>query len=368
MNTRGIAVWNLGPIILVAAAVSAGCSAGNKPRTARTPSPEASDTAMSTGDGSKQGDQAPDRAARAAMREQALILLVNTASAGGNEDRANALEALGMTPVRLASVAEPALVDPNAGVRAIGAMAVGRAKLVKFAPRLTPLVQDENAFVRIGAIYALYKCGAPIDISPLASMLMDPSPRVRAQAAFVLGELGQKSALGPLRDAARAPTGRAAPAAVRLSDLQVAEARVKLGDDSALADIRTALFPSRPEDLEAAALAIQIVGEVKDQGSVNRLIQLTAPMDESKQPMPPEIRMAAAASLAKLGQTRGSYIAREFYMAQQDTLRAQAAFLMGETKNPGNLAILTGMMNDQVGRVRVYAAAAIVKITENEGR
>jgi HEAT repeat protein len=195
-------------------------------------------------------------------------------------------------------------------------------------------------------------------------MLFDPSALTRAQAAYVIGELGEKSAIGPLREAHKEISARANPTEVRLSDLQIAEARVKLGDDSALADIRAALYPAKPEDLEASALAVQIVGQIKDTVSVNRLIELTNPKDSGGQDMPGEIRMAAAAALARLGQPQGSYIAREYFQGGKESLRAQAASLFGETQRPENLQIVSRLMEDPDGRVRVSAAAAVVKITD----
>lgn len=302
-------------------------------------------------------------AERAALREQALSLLVNTAQGGRPEERANALEALTTTPARLASVAESALRDENVGVRAVAAMAVGKAKLTSVASNVRPLLQDDSAFVRASAIFALRRCGVAVDPTSLASLLFDPSPRMRAHAAFILGELGEKSAIGPLREAHSEKMSRSSPSEMRVSDLQIAEARIKLGDEAALADVRSALYPARAEDLEATVLAIQIVGQVKDRASVNRLIELTADKDPSGQMLPGEVRIAAAASLAKLGQPHGSYVARE-YFAGQETMRAQAANLMGETGRPENLQILARMIADPDGRVRVAAASAIVKITD----
>lgn len=63
---------------------------------------------------------------------------------------------------------------------------------------------------------------------------------------------------------------------MRLLQLQLAEAMVKLGEDDQIATIRAALYPSRPEDLEATALAVQIIGQVKDRGSIDELIYLSA--------------------------------------------------------------------------------------------
>ncbi len=301
---------------------------------------------------------------RAALREKALMLLANTAQAGSPEERANALESLVQTPARLSGVAETALQDQNVGVRAVAALAIGKAKLANLAPRLRPLLQDENPFVRASAIFALKRCGQTIDPSPLAGYLFEPDPRLRAHAAYVLGELGEKSAIPLLRDAHKERSARVNPSAIKISDLQLAEARVKLGDESAIADIRTALYPAKPEDLEAAVLAIQIVGQVKDTASTNRLIEMTATKDESGAEIPGELRVAAATALARLGQPQGSYIAREYFRGGKEALRAQSANLFGETQRPENLQLVSQLMDDPDGRVRVAAAAAVVKITD----
>jgi HEAT repeat protein len=303
---------------------------------------------------------------RATLREQALNLLVNTAAGGSPEERANAVEALTRTPARLSMVLDGALQDTSPAVRAVAAMAAGRTRAGQAAPLLRRLMQDESRLVRSAAVYGLYKLGQNPDATMLAGMLFDASPRVRAQGAFIMGEMGEKSALGPLREAAKQPAGRAAPGEVRVMDLQIAEARVKLGDEEALADVRSALFPARPEDLEACLLAMQIVGQVKDRASVNRLIELTADKDPNKQEMPGEIRVGAAMALARLGQPEGSYIAREYFAGASEALRAQSAHLFGELGRAENLPILARMMADPDGRVRVAAASAVVKITERE--
>jgi len=151
---------------------------------------------------------------------------------------------------------------------------------------------------------------------------------------------------------------------VRIMDLQLAEARVKLGDETTLPEIRAALFPAKPEDLEATALACQIIGGIRDAASTNRLIELVRPIDDKKQVMPAEVRLSAASALAKLGQRHGAYIADQFRANKREVLRAQAAMVYGEIGENENLPLLADMMNDSVGRVRVAAAAGIMKITE----
>ena len=58
---------------------------------------------------------------------------------------------------------------------------------------------------------------------------------------------------------------------------------------------------------------------------MHRLIELTSPKEPGGQELPGEVRMAAASALAKLGQPKGSYIAREYFQGGKETLRAQAA-------------------------------------------
>jgi HEAT repeat protein len=308
-----------------------------------------------------------DPVARATLREKALTFLGSAAASGPPEERGNAIESLQTSPARLYPILDTALTDPTIGVRSVAAMTVGRAKLDAAAPKVRPLLNDSAPQARASAMFALRMCGEPVDLTPMAGLLNDPDLRVRSQTAFLLGELGEPSALGLLRDSARSSVAKAAPSEVRLWDLQLAEARVKLGDEGSLQEIRAALFPAKPEDLEATALACQILGQVKDQLSINRLIVLTAVQDDSKQFMPAEIRLGAAAALARMGQRQGSYIADQYRANPKDALRAQSAYVYGETRQIENLPTLAEMMNDPIGRVRVSAAAAIVKITEAGG-
>lgn len=302
-------------------------------------------------------------ASNASLRDKALATLTEAAARGTAEEAANAIEALIPTPGRLTQAVVPALKDPSPGLRGVAALAVGKAKLVSAAPAVEALVNDQSVQVRAAAIFALKRLGRPVDLTPLAEMLTDPQPPVRAQAAFVLGELGDATALPMLVESVRSMPKRADPSEQRLLELQIAEARVKLGDDLALVDIRAALYPARAEDMEATALAAQLAGQIRDRASVNQLITLASTIDGQKRPMPAEVRLAAAGSLARLGQPHGGPIALEYTKNSRDVLRAQAAFVLGEIGMEDNLPELDRMLSDPVGRVRIAAAAGILKIT-----
>lgn len=353
------------PATVILCAALTACQSNPSKKSSRS-RPKATDSAA-TAERAADPGQYRDPIARATLRERALTVLGNAATSGLPEERANALEALQCSPGRLFPLLDNALADPNVAVRTIAAMSVGRAKLEAAIPKVRPLLADSSPQVRAAAMFALHRCGQQVDLTPLASMLTDPDLRVRAQTAFVLGEIGDASAIGLLKDAGRQSVAKAAPSEVRLFDLQTAEARIKLGDEVPLQEVRAALFPAKPEDLEACALACQILGQVRDQSSVNRLIVLTALQDDSKQFMPAEIRLGAAAALARMGQKQGSYIADQYHTSTKDPIRAQAAFVYGETGHIENLPRLAEMMNDPIGRVRVAAAAAVVKVTESAG-
>lgn len=302
------------------------------------------------------------------MREEAVETLVGLAKSDVPEFRANAVEGLIASQGRLRLVAVEALRDPNPGVRGVAAMAVARAGLCTLREDVRPLLTDPVPQVRASAILALWKCQDRVDPTPLGEMLKSDRPEVRAQAAFVLGEMKDSSARPMLADTARDLIKRASPGAQRLLDLQIAEARIKLGDEVAVSDIRAALFPARNDDLEATALAAQIAGEVRDRWSINALAYLTTMLDDQGRPMPPEVRLSAAGALAKMGVPAGPATAETFLTSPIAAYRAQAAMVLGWSKEPKHLPSLYAMMRDSSERVRIAAAAAVLSLTGEDRR
>ena len=304
-----------------------------------------------------------DPVVRATLRETAIAQLETAATSDDPMLRANALEGLGLVPGRIEPFLADGLRDVNPGVRSVAAVMVGRVGAKSLAPELRQLLDDSTPQVRASAILSLRRLGEPVDPTPLASMLLhDGSMLVRSQAAFVLGELGDRSGLRLLRAGAKSSAPRAGTAEIRLFQLQVAEAMAKLGDDSQIRTVRAALFPSRPEELEAMALAVQILGELGDRASVDQLIFLTAYRNESKQTYPAEIRLAVAAALAKLGRPEGVFIAREYAQNAEGVVRAQAAHVFGHAGGLEHLADLERMLGDSEGVVKVSAAVGILRV------
>lgn len=303
-----------------------------------------------------------------ALREQALGVLVQLASSRTPQIRANALEGLVPASGRLEPLAAAALTDSNEGVRAVACMVVGRAELDKLADSVRPLTSDASPYVRASAIYAMRELGQSVDPTPISALLLDhPSTRVRAHAAFILGELGDRSALPMLRQAAAEPVLSGTPIENRLLQLQIAEAMVKLGEDEQRQVLRAALYPARPEELEAAALAAQIIGEVDDRMAIDQLVGLVTENRRGRQ-MPAEVRLSVAGALAKLGQDGAEPVAAEYQTNPTAAIRAQAASVFGETGSREALAPLESLLADESELVRASAASAILHIAGGRSR
>ncbi len=300
------------------------------------------------------------------LRERAVSEIEAGVRNPDAEVRANSIEAAAKLPARMENFVALGLTDPNEGVRAVAAMSVGRSGLDRLIPATEGLVGDPSPFVRSAAIFALAKNGRPADQTPLAGMLTGEWPtRVRSHVAFLLGELGNRSAAPMLRAWGRVAPGRTAnsgQAEVQLMQLQFA------GDEVSLEALRAALYPSRPEDLEATAMAVQILGQVQDRKSVDNLIYLASYKDEAGNLLPAEVRLSVAGALARMGLPQGAFLAEEYRASAIPAVRAQCAFVYGVTGGPQNLARLDELLGDGDTRVRIAAAAGVLTQDQARGR
>ncbi len=349
-------------VVATCAVVSASCGGGSGERYAS----DASDRGAPSAD-----EIRTDRrrlAEREDLRSAAVVVLQQLVRSPDALTRANAIEALELAPAELDTVAAEALLDENIGVRSIAAVAVGRAGLRDHEPLLRSMLADESDYARASAIFALTRLGFEVDRSPLARFLISGEPfGLRGHTAYLLGELGDASAIELLRDAARAPMEMASSAQRRVVELQISEAMIKLGDRQQVGVVRAALYPSQASDLEAMALAIQIVGEIRDDASRGRLVQIAETEDNQGQRMPPEVQLAIAISMSKLGDLNGWFVADEFWDAPREVLRADAAAVYGWTARDQDLRRLRTMLDDRSGRVRASAAAGILRAVGGSG-
>ncbi|MCC6661036.1 MAG: HEAT repeat domain-containing protein [Phycisphaerales bacterium] len=298
------------------------------------------------------------------LRERAIAMLTKAAGAEAPAIRANALEGLSAAGARVDTLLPAALHDSNEGVRTVAAMIVGRLGLSGHAAEIAALRSDPSPYVRAAAVYAGARIGTNPDVSPLAGLLRRSTRyRVKAQVVYVLGELGNGSAAAMIAESVNTPVPSGHEGEARLFQLQVAEALVKLGADDQREVLHAALYPSQANELEATALATQIVGQLRDKSATGDLINLVEYKDPEGNRMPAEVRLAAATALARLGQPNGTYIADEYRQNERPAVRAQAASVYGDLGLRENLDKLAAMLDDPSAIVRVSAATAIIHAT-----
>jgi len=350
-------------------AASMGCSSGpSKPRAAAPASTKASTPSATASARPGSGSAAalavqvsPTRLAE--LREAAVQRVEDLSRSTDPQIRANAVEASAAASIRLKPLIAAGLIDNNAGVRSVALMTIGRLQMTDLVGKTTSLNTDPSPFVRAAAIYAQVRCGRKVDPSPLADLLLTGnSINLRGHAAFLLGELGDRSAIPLLKEAARQSMPLASPSERNKLQLQIAEAMVKLGETGYIEGIRAALFPATPEELESMALAVQIIGELRDRGSISQLINMSEYRNQNNQYYPAEVRLGIASSLAKMGKDQGGFIADEYQQSPIVVVRSQAAITYGFTGRAEHAEKLGLLMQDPEPLVQIHAAAGLLKV------
>jgi HEAT repeat protein len=294
------------------------------------------------------------------LRAASLDLLQRAAESDNAQVRANALEAMQVVPEQLGPHASRGLVDENRGVRFVAAMTIGDLELDHLAHLLEPLLRDESESVQASAIFGLHRCGRPVDLNPLAGMILSEDPEVRGNAAMVLGRLGNPTAVPVIRMAVGRGMALVSEARVKMVDLQMAEALVKLGEQQEIEGIRAALF-APPEQGELTALACMMCGRLRDQRAVPNLVRLALQTGPSRQPA--EVRMAATWALAHIDPAQAPMeVPLEYVADPLFQLRTQAALTLGEIGDPAALPHLATLLDDDSPLVQVAAAGGILRI------
>ncbi|MFG0330488.1 MAG: HEAT repeat domain-containing protein [Phycisphaerales bacterium] len=303
-----------------------------------------------------------DAAVRATLRRDAIEYLRALANDESPLLRANAIEALQSVPMIGEQLAREGLVDPNPGVRFVATMSIAELGGGS-SPLLQSLLRDPDPSVQAAAILALRNHGSQVNLSSLAEMLRSGDLTTRGNAALVLGEIGDPSAIPMLREALTYDLPTVSMQRVRVVQLQIAEALIKLGDSSALERVRVHLVQDDNSEGEVRALAAQITGRVGDERSRDLLVSLVARWRQYR--VSAEVRLAAMAALAQLGEPPSVTGPLEYFEpAYRDApaaIRAQAVYTLGEIGGPDAWAHLARIFRESGEEmVRVHAAAAIV--------
>ncbi len=232
---------------------------------------------------------------------EATRIILDASRSENARFRANAIEAMKPRPERALALAQAALKDPNPAVRFTALVIIGQQQARELGPLARQTAGQETAqSTRAAALYAAYRCGEDVSLTPLAQMLLSRDATVRANVAMLLGELGNNSALPLLNDRFNAPMPRASAVEVTLVRLQIAESMLKLGEDQALDYLRS---KTRDVDDETRIAAVRALARAGDTAMIENFNNL---MDPEEQPI--QVRLAAAEAMAILGSSRGLHV------------------------------------------------------------
>lgn len=252
-----------------------------------------------------------------ALRKRALDVLKEYLQAPDPEQRLTAVSALGQTrDGELHELAERLLSDSSSKVAAQAAAALGQLGARQATAALMPRLEPSVALnVRLAAAAALDQLGEPRGRAVLQEALKDSTEEVRLRAAFLLCNSGSAEAKEILKELLR---------------------RNAVADNAAI-DLLGCLASSG--DDAAQKLLIERLGSAK----------------------PEELRLAAAAKLAQLGEAEGQKLLRSL-AAKPGPMQLLAARLLAGPEEPAALAVLRNVVKSTHG-----AAAARVLAAEGLG-
>ena len=283
-------------------------------------------------------------------RSRAIDQILDSSHSETPYIRANAIEAAHHLPHRVVPIVQLGLKDRHEAVRFAAAVTIGSLQIKRMAPAVLPLTNDPSESVRAAALFALHRCGAQVDLNPLAAMLASPKPTVRGNVAILFGKMDDPGTAPMLKELAATPIPRASAVQEAIIRIQIAESIVHLGDEGALNAIRAAAYSQFDE---VRVLSVSMLGGFKDRRMAKGFAQMLL------EP-PIELQIAAAGALADLGRFEGEPIVMRASRSDFPTVRAQTALVLRRFRNPRSQKVLVKMLNDREEQVRLSAAAAIL--------
>lgn len=291
------------------------------------------------------------------LEGRAVDLLVRATQHDADVVCANAMEALArVAPDSGKPGFRAALDSPQPLVRYAACVAIGDCRDRTALAAVRRRLEDSDQRVRLGAAYALCRCGELAWGGPLlANTLRDhPDEKMRAEAAYLIGKLGDKQATTRLKTAhKREPSGYAV--------VHIETALALLGDD-AMAD-RLIQYILKSDNV-TRLLALQALIELADPRARRALLyRLNDKSDHL------ETRLLAARALGRLGDPAGYNLALDSLTHSaadnndQMRVRVNAALALGAIQERRSLASLQQLAeSDADERVQVAACLAILEI------
>jgi HEAT repeat protein len=269
--------------------------------------------------------------------------------------RANAIEVVASTrQVRLMPMVHKLLADPAIAIRFAALLAIGDTHYAMAKNDVASLLNDADLNVKIAAAYALSRLGEPDHYKEICTAVSNENQIVRANAALLLGKSGQKEGIPFLYWTLRRDDS---------SDMvawQAAEAIAMLGDRRIYPKLWTKLISTYADDRVIGIRAMGALGTDEAKSAI--VTTLDDPV--------PEVRLAAAEQLGKLGDSAGEAEVRAVFekklMANldaqgQERIKTMAALALGEIGTERSARYLPQLLQDSSKGVRLAAAKAVLR-------
>jgi len=269
--------------------------------------------------------------------------------------RANAVEVVATTqdPL-LMPLVRKLLADDVMPVRFAAALAVGDLEYGQARDEIVRLLSDPNPNIKLAASYAIARLGSPEYYKVLCNSVASEDQTVRANAALLLGRSRRQEGLPYLYR-----TLQRSDSADKVV-LQAAEAIAMLGDRQIYPKLWTRLISAYADD---RVIGIRAMGALGTEEARNALITM---LDDAV----PEVRLAAAEQLGKLGCPTGEpevleivdkYPNTDGDPQSQDRIKILTALAIGEIGTPPVTKHLPGLLRDPSKPVRLAAAKAVLR-------
>lgn len=269
--------------------------------------------------------------------------------------RANAIEVAASTrELGLMPNVQKLLSDQVVPVRFAAAVAIGDLAYAPAKDEVGPLLNDPNPNIQIAAFYAISKLGQPELYEEIRKAVASSDQTVRANAALLLGKSGNKDGIRFLYWTLQRDDSS------DMVVLQAAEAIAMLGDQRIYRKLWTGLISKYADDRIIAVRAMGALGT--DEAESALITMLDDPI--------PEVRLAAAEQLGKLGDFGGEAevlaVFEKNLMADMDAQGQQrtktlAALAIGEIASERPAKYLPQLLQDPSKVVRLAAAKAVLR-------
>jgi HEAT repeat protein len=286
---------------------------------------------------------------------QARQILLDSLDDADPQIRANAVEVVAsIREIRLMPKIQKLLADPIVPVRFAAILAAGDLGFPQAKNDVAPLLNDANPNIKLAASYAMFRLGQPQYYKDLSTAVASSDQTVRANAAMLLGKSGQKDAIRFLYWTLRREDSS------DMVVLQAAEAIAMLGDQRIYRKLWTGLISAYADD---RVISVRAMGALGTDEAKNAIITM---LDDPV----PEVRLAAAEQLGKLGDSGGEAevlavfeknLTANMDASGQQRVKTLAALAIGEIGTERPARYLPQLLQDPSKAVRLAAAKAVLR-------